>query len=173
MKKILTACTLFTCAYLSHAYELVARVSDWDETQCHIEIELAKNDIDFTAFQMDITLDGKAKLKRDSIACGSLLMNHRLMLNKLSGRYRVLCYNMENRTLCGKEGQLFSFTVVGDLEGIAIDGITFVKSDGYGDNPDVSDEDDKENGENEVVYDAKESQAYRIDCRGISIRRGK
>lgn len=173
MRRILTACALFAGSYLAQAYELVARVSAWDETQCRIEIELAKNDIDFTAFQMDIILDGEAKLRRDSIACGSLLKNHRLILNKPSGRYRVLCYNMDNRTLCGKEGQLFSFTVVGDFEGITIDGITFVKSDGYGEKPDVGDEDDKENKENEVVYDAKESQAYRIDRRGISIRRGK
>ena len=173
MKKILTACAVFACAHSVQAYELVARVSAWDETQCHIEIELAKNDIGFTAFQMDITLDGDAKLKRDSITCGSLLKDHRLIFNKQSGYYRMLCYNLENRTLCGKEGQLFSFTVVGDVEGISFGGITFVKKDGYGVEPDLCADDDNGNKEHSAVYDMTGSQAFRIDQRGISIRRGK
>lgn len=173
MKKILTVCVLFAGTCLAQAYELVATVSVWDESQCHIDIELADNDVGFTAFQMNITLDGDAKLKRDSITSGPLMRDHNLKLNVQNGYYRVMGYNMENRIMHGKEGSLFSFTVVGDLKGISIGGITFVKTNGTGVEPNDCAKDKDADKENEVVYNMQDVQAFPIDRRGISIRRGK
>ena len=132
-------------------------------------------DADFTAFQIDITLDGDAKLKRDSIHCGSLLADHNIMLGMPNGQYRLAAYNMGNKKLNGKEGELVSFTVVGDLKGIAIGGITFVNSDCNSVKPDLkckaNDGDAKK--EKEATYGMKGPQTYSIDRRGISIRREK
>lgn len=172
MKKILTACALFAGSHLAQAYELVATVNAWDETRWHFDIELADNDTDFTAFQMDITLEGDAKLRRDSIHCGSLLADHNLMLATPSGRYRVAAYNMSNKNMDGKEGALISFTVVGDLKGITIGGITFVNAACKSVKPDLKSEasDGDEKKEREATYDVNGPQSYRIDRRGISIR---
>ena len=175
MKKILTVCALLAGTQLAQAYELVATVSAWDETQCHIDIELTDNDTDFTAFQIDITLDGDAKLKRDSIHCGSLLADHNILLGMPNGQYRLAAYNMGNKKLNGKEGELVSFTVVGDLKGIAIGGITFVNSDCNSVKPDLKCEtnDGDAKKEKEATYGMKGPQTYSIDRRGISIRREK
>ena len=175
MKKLLAAGALFAGSQLAQAYELVATVSAWDETRWHFDIELADNDIDFTAFQMDITLDGEATLRRDSIHCGSLLTNHNLMLGTPDGYYRVAAYNFGNKKMNGKEGALISFTVVGDVEGISIGGITFVDADCKSVKPALNTEakDGTEMKEKEVVYDKKGKQSYRIDSRGICIRREK
>jgi len=175
MKKILTACAFFAGTHFAQAYELAATVSAWDETRWHFDIELADNDLDFTAFQMDITLDGDATLRRDSIACGSLMLNHSVVLGTPNGHYRIAGYNFGRNCLNGKEGALLSFTVVGDLKGIAIGDITFVTPDGNSMKPDVNTK-AKDGGEekaNEVVYGKKRKQTYRIDCRGISIRTEK
>ena len=56
MKRIIAAFALFACAFFVEAYDIVATVSIEGNTKWYFDIELANNDIDFTVFQMDITL---------------------------------------------------------------------------------------------------------------------
>ena len=179
MKKILAACTLFAHAFSTQAYELVARVSIEDEARWRFDIELANNDIDFTAFQMDITLDGEAELRRENMNSGELMHKHSLSLGKPKGHYCVMGYNLGNEKLKGKNGPLFSFFIDADAKGIAIDNIIFVKTSGSEARPDTCAEGADADGAgsdqpevNKVVYDMKSEQTYSIDSRGIIIRNG-
>lgn len=185
MKRIITCCALLTCAVCAHAYELVANVSKEDNTKWRFDIELANNDIDFTAFQMDITLEGDARLKNSDLVCGELTLNHRLMLSNPKGHYRVMALNTGLNPFKEKEGCLFSFTIDGDLEDISFDNIIFVMPDGtkvdaefttdalQNSNPDADKETSEEQGINKAVFDKGTKQAYRIDRRGICIQNGK
>ena len=170
MRKLLAACALFGGWQMAQAYELVAKASAWDETRWHFDIELADNDIGFTAFQLDITLEGDVRLNRDSITCGRLAKKHNVMLIKPEGHYCVVAYQQENKILDGKEGPLFSFTVVGDLESITIGNVRFVRPDGTSIPPAVCDEDGREGERQERMDpDIRDSQDFRIDRRGICI----
>lgn len=180
MRKILAAYALFAYAFCAQAYELVARVSVEDEARWRFDIELANNDTDFTALQMDITLDDGAKLKQKDISCGDLLIRHSLMLRPVNGRYCLAAYNMGNRLLKERNGLLFSFFIDADVKGIAIDKIIFVKTDGTSQKPDISPEASDADGKDsdvpevqKVVYDMEGEQTYSIDRRGIVIRNGK
>lgn len=170
MKKLLTCCTLLLSAFGARAYDLVAIVSMEEETKWHFDIELADNNIDFTAFQLDITLDGDAKLERKDLTSGEIMHRHSLMLAAPQEHYRVMGYSLSGIVFKEQEGPLFSFTIDGDIRGIVIKGISFIKPDGTkveaaaGDDPDAQDAP-------EVVYDMKARQVYRIDRRGICIRR--
>lgn len=169
MKKLLTCLALLAWAFRAQAYELVATVSMDEDEKWHFDIELADNDIDFTAFQLDITLEGDAKLERKDLRSGQIMHRHSLMLAAPQGRYRLMGYSLSGIVFKEKEGPLFSFTLDGDIRGIFISGIFFIKPDGTkveaaaGDDPDAQDAP-------EVVYDMKSRQVYRIDRRGICIR---
>lgn len=170
MKKIITCCALLACACCAHAYELVATVSTEEETRWHLDIELADNDIDFAAFQLDITLDGDAKLERKNLKSGPLMHQHTLMLATPQEHYRIVGYNLSGTTFMGKEGLLFSFSIDGDVKGIVIDRFFFIKSDGTKFEA-APGEDAEGQDAVEVTYDMKDKQSYRIDRRGISIRK--
>lgn len=178
MKTRLTAFLAFlACWHCVQAYNLEATISIDEEAKWHIDIDLADNDIDFTAFQFDIILDGEATLERDSIICSDLLKKHSLLLGTPKDGYRVFVYNMGNECLKEREGRLLSFTIDGEAEGICIKGITFVKPDGSKVEPDIKAKasgkgmkDSSKLQENEVVYDMKGEKTYKIDRRGICIR---
>ena len=172
MKKIITCCTLLACALCAHAYELVATVGLEEETKWHFDIELANNDIDFTAFQLDITINGDAKLEREDMTSGLLMHNHTLMVAKPEDYYRVAGYSLSCATFKEKEGSLFSFSINGDINGIIINRVFFVKPDGTKVEAAVNEVSDQQNL-NEVTFDMKDKQTYRIDSRGIYIGNGK
>ena len=179
MKTKLTICiAFFACCLSVQAYNLEATVSIDEEAKWHIDIGLTDNDIDFTAFQFDIILDGEATLERDSFICSSLLKKHTFMLGTPKEGYRVYVYNMSNQCLKGKEGRLLSFVVDGEAKGICIKGIAFVKPDGSRVEPDIKakflrkgKKDSSKLQVNEVVYNKKGEKTYKIDRRGISIRK--
>lgn len=177
MRKILLAGVLFAGAVSAKAYELVAKVSLEDDTRLRFDIELANNDMAFTAFQLDITLDGEATLRRENMNSGELMHNHSLVLNSPKGHYCVLGYSMGKSCLKGAEGPLFSFTLDGDTSGLVIDDIVFVKTDGTREEPaePVKTADGKEEtaarpATNKVFFNMEGQQTFRIDSRGICIR---
>jgi len=186
MKRIVAAFALFACAFFVQAYDIVATVSIEGNTKWYFDIELANNDIDFTAFQMDITLDSEdAVLTQANMLRRWLMANHIIKLSKLKGRYRVVGYSQSNEVFNRKNGMLFSFEIDGDIKGITINKIIFAKPDGTEVEADVytrtldPDNDDAirdvsaSQQENKVIYNMEGKQVYRIDRRGIYIQNGK
>ena len=188
MRKILVSCALFACALCAKAYDIAATVSIEGDTKWYFDIELANNNIDFTAFQMDITLDSNYELKSEDMQLGNLTQSHQLLLAKPGGHYRVVVYNLQNQCFSSPEGRLFSFELDGDIKGITINKIIFAQPDGteveagvynraldrindadaIGTVPEGDDQQIKK-----VVYDTTGKQVYRIDRRGIYIQNGK
>lgn len=180
MKRILLACALFLSVFCAQAYNLKATVSLEKKSKWRFDIEIENNNQDFTAFQLDITLDGEAKLKSGNLTADSLMRHHSLNLSGKDGKYHVSGFNMGSRVLRGKEGRLFSFTIEGKVDSIAIDNVFFVRTDGSKVKPyiytNTAEGDKKTNAsqkEREVVFMKKGTQAYKIDYRGICIRKGK
>lgn len=185
MRKIFTACALFACAYCAHAYDITTTVSIEGETKWYFDIELANNNVDFTAFQLDIMLEGDAELMETNLKKCELIPGHHLMLAQTDGHYRVLGFSPSNASLKGKEGQLFTFSIDGDIKGITINKIIFAKPDGteveavdYTRPLDRNDDDavmgiSASQKENTVIYDMEGKQVFKIDRRGIYIRNGK
>ena len=172
MKKLMTCCALLACASCAHAYDLVATVSIEEDTKWHFDIGLANNDIDFTAFQLDITLDGDDKIKSEDMESGQLMHRHTLMLATPHGHPRVVGYSLSGELLKGKEGPLFSFSIDSSIKGIIINRIFFIKPDGTKVEAAVKDVPDGKDAV-EVTYDMKGKQVYTIDRRGIRIRNAK
>jgi len=185
MKKTMTACALFACALCAKAYDIETTVYMENDTKWCFDIALANNDIAFTAFQLDITLEGDVVLKQENLAPGLLMIDHRMMLANPHGHYRVLAYSVSNTNLKATEGQLFSFSVEGDLTGITINKIVFSKSDGTSVDADVytsplnsADEDAAKNiaadkDVQKAIYNMEGKQVYKIDRRGICIQKEK
>ena len=185
MKKLLTTCSLLACAFLAHAYEIVATVSIEGDTKWYFDIELADNDIDFTAFQMDITLDGDVELTSDDLTRSKLAEKHTLMVGKPNGHYRILAYNIDNKALKGTKGELFSFTLDGNIRGITINKIIFSKANGTEveakdyirpldrDNDDALTDIAADKDQSPVIYNLEGKQVFKIDRRGIYIQNGK
>ena len=185
MRRFFTACALFACAYCAHSYDITTTVSIEGETKWYFDIELANNDVDFTAFQLDITLEGDAELMETNLKKCELIPGHHLMLAQTDGHYRVLGFSPSNASLKEKEGQLFTFSIDGDIRGITINKIIFAKPDGTEveavdyTRPLDRNDDDAVKGvsaaqkENTVIYDMEGKQVFKIDRRGIYIRNGK
>ena len=172
-------CALLVSAFCAQAYNLKATVSIEKKSKWRIDIALENNNLDFTAFQMDITLDGDATIVSDNMTTDSLMRNHSLNLLGQDGKYHVTGFNTGSRVLKGKEGPLFSFTIEGKVDSITIDNVFFVKKDGSKVKPyDIikTAEDDKKTNsspkEREVVFIKKGKKVYSIDYRGICIRKG-
>ena len=186
MKKILAACTLLASSLCAQAYGVVAAVSIEDETKWYFDIELADNDLDFTAFQLDITLEGDVELSSSDLIKSALIPEHTLRIAKLGKNYRVLGYSLTNNVLSSQNGQLFSFTLDGDIKGITINKIIFAKPDGteveaaiYEKALDRNSDEDAvrevpaSQEVNKVIYNMEGRQVYNIDRRGIYIQNGK
>ena len=167
---MIICCALLASVSCVHAYDLVATVSLEKETKWHFDIELADNDIDFTAFQLDISLDGDATLERKDMKSGPLMQRHTLMLATPQELYRVAGYNLSCAAFKAQEGHLFSFTIDGDIKGIVIKDFFFVKPDGT--KVEAAGEEEVEGQEAvEVTYELKDKQTYRIDRRGINLQK--
>lgn len=186
MKNILLTCVLLVCAICAHAYEVVATVSIEGDNKWYFDIQLANNNLEFTAFQVDVILDGDAELTSDDITKSDLTKDHHTMAVGKSGeRRRIVGYSMENKPLNGMEGNLFSFIINGNVNGITIDKIIFSKADGTEveakpyvrpldrDNDDALGSVSADKEAAPATYDLEGKQVYRIDRRGIYIRNGK
>jgi len=185
MRKIFTACALLASTLCANAYDISATVSIEGDTKWYFDIELANNDIDFTAFQLDVTLDGEAQLLESDVMKCELMPNHSLMVANPNGHYRVIGFSTANAKLEKKEGQLFSFSVDGDIKGITINKIIFAKPDGteveavdYTRPLNRNDDDAVKNisasqKENKVIYNMEGKQVFKIDRHGIYIQNGK
>lgn len=185
MKKIPAACAAFVLALGARAYDVVATVSVDDGERWFFDIELADNEVPFTAFQMEIELEGGVHLKQQDLTEGGLMNGHTLQVLKAKGCYKVICYSMSNNPLRATEGRLFGFSVDGDLSGITIKRIIFVRNDGTEEEASAyvrplnrSEEDgvgqvQAGEGVQQAVYDMSGRQVYRIDRRGIFIRNGR
>lgn len=183
MKKVFMVCVLLATALCTHAYTVKATVSVEKKTKWHIEFELENNDEDFTACQMDITLDSDQNLSGNSLKRDSLMRNHKLQLLGQNGHYHLMGYNMDNRILRGKEGALFSFSLEGNVKSLTINNVCFVRKGLTSVAPDAPADKTKKGGadkksqeaqnECETVYIKKGKQVYTIDSRGLCIRYGK
>ena len=178
------ACALFASTFFARAYDIKATVSIEGETVWYFDIELANNNTEFTAFQLDITLDGDATLDSSHLTCNTLMGDHKLLLATPNGHYRVVGFSTSNSTFTKKEGELFSFIIDGDIKGITINKIIFAKPDGTEVEADVytlplnRDEDAIKEATasqevNKVIYNMEGKQVYNIDRRGIYIQNGK
>ena len=179
-------CAFAACAFCAQAYDIVATVSIEDETKWYFDIELANNNVDFTAFQLDITIDGDVELKQSDLENCELIPEHKLMLAKPQGHYRVVGYSLSNSSMEQTNGRLFTFTLDGDIKGITINKIIFAKPDGTEveavdytrtldriNDPDAVKDVPTAQKENKVIYNMEGKQVFRIDRRGIYIQNGK
>ena len=180
MKRLFMACAFLASVCFAQAYNLKATVSIEKKSKWRIDIELENNNQDFTAFQMDITLEGDATIESDNMTTDSLMRRHSLSLMGQDGKYHLTGFSMDSRVLKGKEGPLFSFTVEGKVDSITIDNVFFVRTDCSKVKPyiytNTSEGDKKTNvgsKEREDVFIKKGTQVCRIDYRGIRIRKGK
>lgn len=185
MKKTLLACSLLFGAVSMHAYDVVTSVSIDEGSQWNFDVELADNEQEFIAFQMDVTLDGAASLLQNSLHEGPLCRNHRVAIGEPEGRLRILGYSMQSEPFAGSEGHLCSFSIAGEVSGVKIDKIIFVKADGteveakaYSKPLNRADYEDgiqsvEANRPQKVVYDLSGKQVYHIDQRGIYIQNGQ
>ena len=174
------ACAFLASVCFAQAYNLKATVSIEKKSKWRIDIELENNNQDFTAFQMDVALEGDATIESDNMTADSLMRHHLLNLSGKDGKFHVSGFNMGSRVLKGKEGPLFSFTIEGKVESITIDNVFFVRTDGSKVKPYIyakPAEGDKKTyaspKEREDVFIKKGTQVYQIDYRGIRIRKGK
>ena len=174
------ACALLVSVCCAQAYNLKATVSIEKKSKWRFDIVLENNNQDFTAFQMDVTLEGDAKIESDNMTTDSLMRHHSLNLSGREGKYHVSGFNMGSRVLKGKEGALFSFTIEGKVESITIDNVFFVRTDCSKVKPYIYAKPSESNKktyaspkEREVVFIKKGTQSYKIDYRGICIRKGK
>ena len=90
---------------------------------------LEENDVDFTAFQMDVALEGEAVVPEEGLVCDTLMSNHQLMLGTPAGKYRIIGYSTATTTFQNQNGSLMSFTVKGNPSTISINKILFVEAD--------------------------------------------
>lgn len=83
--------------------------------------------MDFTAFQMDVALEGEADVPEASLTCDSLLSNHDLMLGTPKGKFRIIAFSKSSTPFKSQNGSLMSFTVKGNPSTVSIDKILFVE----------------------------------------------
>ena len=128
MKKILSSCLLFLMVQAASAYEVSVSMLQVNDSTWNFNVCLGENDIDFTAFQMDIALEGDAVVPEESLVCDSLMSNHQLMLGTPTGKYRIIGYSTATTTFQNQNGSLMSFTVKGKPSTISINKILFVEA---------------------------------------------
>lgn len=92
---------------------------------------MLENDMDYTAFQMDLTLP--AGLTASNFQLTDRAGSHALDVNTLdNGKTRALCYSLAIEVIDGHEGALLTFdvTATDDIKGIiTVDGIELVTAD--------------------------------------------
>ena len=129
MKKILCSCLLLLLVQVASAYEVSVSMLQMNDSTWTFNVCLGENDMDFTAFQMDVALEGEALVPEEGLVCDTLLTNHNLMLGTPQDRYRIIAYSTATTPFKSQNGNLLSFTVKGNPSTVSIDKIMFVEPD--------------------------------------------
>ena len=129
MKKILSFCVMLLMAQMASAYEVSVTMLQENDSTWTFNIGLEGNELDFTAFQMDVAMEGEALVPETGMACDSLLCDHNLMLGTPEGKYRIIAYSTASTAFKSQNGNLLSFKVKGNPSTISIDKIMFVEPD--------------------------------------------
>ena len=129
MKKILSSCMLLLMVQVASAYEVSVSMSQVNDSTWNFNVCLGENDLDFTAFQMDVALEGEADVPEAGLVCDTLLCNHNLMMGTPEGKHRIIAYSTASTPFKSQNGSLLSFTVKGNPSTISIDKILFAEAD--------------------------------------------
>jgi len=129
MKRILGLCIMFLTVQLVSAYEVSVSMYQVNDSTWTFNVCLEENELDFTAFQMDVALEGEAIVPESSLTCDTLMNNHRLMLGTPKDKYRILGFSTASTPFKSQNGSLLTFTVNGNPSTISIDNIQFVEAD--------------------------------------------
>ncbi len=129
MKKILISCMMLLMIQAAGAYEVSVSMIQVNDSTWNFNVGLDGNDVDFTAFQMDVALEGEADVPESGLVCDSLLCNHNLMLGTPQNKYRIIAYSNASTPFKSQNGNLLTFTVKGNPSTISIDKIIFVEPD--------------------------------------------
>ncbi|MBO4841468.1 MAG: hypothetical protein J5524_10280 [Bacteroidaceae bacterium] len=129
MKKLLISCMMFLMFQAANAYEVSVSMTQVNDSTWTFKVGLEENDLDFTAFQMDVALEGEAIVPEAGLACDTLMNNHQLMLGTPTGKYRIIGYSTASTAFKSQNGNLMSFTVKGNPSTISINKILFVEAD--------------------------------------------
>lgn len=129
MKRILGFCMLLLMVQVASAYEVSVSMVQVNDSTWNFNVCIGENNVDFTAFQMDVALEGEALVPEKSLACDTLLCNHNLMLGTPKDKYRIIAYSTNSTSFKSQNGSLMSFTVKGNPSTISIDKILFVEAD--------------------------------------------
>ena len=129
MKKILSFGVMLLMVQMASAYEVSVTMLQENDSTWTFNVGLGGNDMDFTAFQMDIAMDGESLVHETGMTCDTLLCDHNLMLGTLEGKYRIIAYSTATTAFKSRNGNLLSFKVKGNPSTISIDNIKFVEPD--------------------------------------------
>jgi len=129
MKKILSFCLLLLMVQAANAYEVSVSMFQVNDSTWTFNVGLDGNDVDFTAFQMDIALEGEASVPEEGMVCDTLLSNHNLVLGTPEGKYRIIAFSTASTAFKSQNGNLLSFKVKGNPSTISIDKIIFAEPD--------------------------------------------
>jgi hypothetical protein len=129
MKKILSSCLLLLMVQMASAYEVSVSMLQVNDSTWNFNVCLGENNVDFTAFQMDVAFEGEALIPEADLVCDTLLCNHNLMLGTPKDKYRIVAYSTASTPFKSQNGNLMSFTVKGNPSTVSIDKIMFVEPD--------------------------------------------
>ena len=132
MNKILSFSMMLLMVQFASAYQVSVSMLQVNDSTWKFNICLDENNLDFTAFQMDVALEGEAVVPEESLACDTLMSNHQLMLGTPKGKYRIVGFSPSSTSFNNQNGSLMSFTVKGNPSTISIDNILFVEPDAKG-----------------------------------------
>lgn len=129
MKKIFSFCMMLLMVQAASAYQVSVTMVQVNDSTWKFNVGLEENDLDFTAFQMDVALEGEAIVPEAGLACDTLMNNHQLMLGTPTGKYRIIGYSTASTAFKSQNGNLMSFTVKGNPSTISVDKILFAEAD--------------------------------------------
>lgn len=129
MKKILISCMIFLMVQVVSAYQVSVSMIQVNDSTWTFKVGLEENDLDFTAFQMDVALEGEADVPEAGLVCDTLLSNHQLMLGTPTDKYRIIGFSPASTAFKNQNGNLMSFTVKGNPSTISINKILFAEAD--------------------------------------------
>lgn len=128
MMKIFSFFMLLLMVQVASAYQVSVSMVQVNDSIWKFNVCLEENDVDFTAFQMDVALEGDAVVPEEGLVCDTLMSNHQLMLGTPAGKYRIIGYSTATTTFQNQNGSLMSFIVKGNPTAISINKILFAEA---------------------------------------------
>lgn len=129
MNRITSLASALLLAQAADAYNVEATVRPLANNTWELAIQLCDNDIDLTAFQLDLAMEGDVTFSEKQMSCSTIMSNHALGLGSIDGHYRVVGYSEGNTSFSSREGSLFKFTIAGDFTSLVISNIVFADED--------------------------------------------